>query len=85
MIRITQQNSAKDAKRYYATADYRSQGQENVGRWGGTQAFKTKEFDELRSPTRTQPHDKRCQTMTAADSCPLRPFVKGWTTIRSVH
>jgi hypothetical protein len=22
MIRITQQNSAKDAKRYYATADY---------------------------------------------------------------
>src|ERR1700733_9217964 len=35
MIRITQQNSAKDAKRYYATADYYSQGQEIVGRWGG--------------------------------------------------
>ena len=35
MIRITQQNSATDAKRYYATADYYSQGQEIVGRWGG--------------------------------------------------
>ncbi len=35
MIRITQQNSASDAKRYYATADYYSQGQEIVGSWGG--------------------------------------------------
>jgi conjugative relaxase-like TrwC/TraI family protein len=35
MIRITQQNSAKDAKRYYATADYYSEGQELVGAWGG--------------------------------------------------
>src|SRR5271156_3606218 len=35
MIRITQQNSAKDAKNYYATADYYSEGQELVGSWGG--------------------------------------------------
>ena len=35
MIRITQQDSAKDAKRYYATADYYSEGQELVGCWGG--------------------------------------------------
>src|SRR3954463_1541170 len=35
MIRITQQDSAKDAKRYYATADYYSEGQELVGSWGG--------------------------------------------------
>src|SRR5271166_5599672 len=35
MIRITQQASAKDAKRYYATADYYSEGQELVGSWGG--------------------------------------------------
>ncbi len=35
MIRITQQNSAKDAKRYYATADYYSEGQEIIGSWGG--------------------------------------------------
>src|SRR5947207_9259399 len=35
MIRITQQDSAKDAKRYYATADYYSEGQEIVGNWGG--------------------------------------------------
>jgi conjugative relaxase-like TrwC/TraI family protein len=35
MIRISQQNSAKGAKSYYATADYYSEGQELVGRWGG--------------------------------------------------
>src|SRR6266478_999846 len=35
MIRITQQDSAKDAKRYFATADYYSEGQELVGLWGG--------------------------------------------------
>jgi conjugative relaxase-like TrwC/TraI family protein len=35
MIRITQQDSAKAAKSYYATADYYSEGQEIVGSWGG--------------------------------------------------
>ena len=35
MIRITQQGSAAGAKRYYATADYYSEGQEIVGAWGG--------------------------------------------------
>jgi conjugative relaxase-like TrwC/TraI family protein len=35
MIRITQQDSASGAKRYYATADYYSEGQELVGSWGG--------------------------------------------------
>lgn len=35
MIRITQQNSASSAKRYYGTADYYSEGQEIVGCWGG--------------------------------------------------
>src|SRR6202163_1350588 len=35
MIRITQQNSASSAKRYYGTADYYTEGQELVGSWGG--------------------------------------------------
>src|ERR1700678_4480683 len=35
MIRISQQDSASSAKRYYATADYYSEGQELVGSWGG--------------------------------------------------
>ncbi len=35
MIRISQQNSAAGAKRYYATADYYLDGQELVGQWGG--------------------------------------------------
>jgi len=35
MIRITQQDSPEGAKRYYAKADYYSEGQELVGSWGG--------------------------------------------------
>jgi conjugative relaxase-like TrwC/TraI family protein len=35
MLRITQQDGAKEAKRYYASADYYSEGQEIVGSWGG--------------------------------------------------
>src|SRR5271155_5803578 len=35
MIRITQQDSARAAASYYATADYYSEGQEIVGCWGG--------------------------------------------------
>ena len=38
MIRISQQESASGAKRYYATADYYSEGQELVGLWGGKAA-----------------------------------------------
>src|ERR1700688_1481382 len=35
MIRVTQQNSGAAAKKYYATANYYSEGQEIVGSWGG--------------------------------------------------
>jgi conjugative relaxase-like TrwC/TraI family protein len=35
MIRVTQQNSGAAAKKYYATADYYSEGQEIIGCWGG--------------------------------------------------
>src|SRR6266851_3633923 len=35
MLRITQQDSAAGAKRYYASADYYSEGQEIIGSWGG--------------------------------------------------
>lgn len=38
MIRISQQDSAKAAERYYATADYYSEGQEIIGLWGGKAA-----------------------------------------------
>jgi conjugative relaxase-like TrwC/TraI family protein len=35
MLRITQQVSADAAKQYFATADYYTEGQELIGRWGG--------------------------------------------------
>jgi len=35
MIRVTQQNSGAAAKKYFATADYYSEGQEIIGSWGG--------------------------------------------------
>ncbi|MGL5098148.1 MAG: MobF family relaxase, partial [Planctomycetia bacterium] len=35
MLRMSQQNSAAAAKRYYAAADYYIDGREPVGRWGG--------------------------------------------------
>src|SRR5580704_16881461 len=35
MIRISQQDSAGAAKKYYSTADYYNEGQELVGSWGG--------------------------------------------------
>src|SRR5436853_6866443 len=38
MIRVMQQNSGSAAKKYYATADYYSEGQEIVGSWGGKAA-----------------------------------------------
>src|SRR5882672_8827566 len=38
MIRVTQQNSGAAAKKYYATADYYSEGQEIVGSWSGKAA-----------------------------------------------
>jgi conjugative relaxase-like TrwC/TraI family protein len=40
MIRISQQDSAGAAKKYYSTADYYSEGQEIVGLWGGIAASK---------------------------------------------
>ena len=35
MLRISQQDSATAAQRYYASADYYSEGQEIIGSWGG--------------------------------------------------
>src|ERR1700719_3321618 len=37
MLRVTQQDCAKGAKQYYASADYYSEGQELICSWGGKQ------------------------------------------------
>ncbi len=55
MLRITQQTSSEAAKDYYASADYYTEGQEIVGRWGGEGAkmlglegrVESKEFNRL--------------------------------------
>src|ERR1700730_3594422 len=38
MLRVTQQDCSKGAQRYYASADYYSEGQEIIGSWGGAGA-----------------------------------------------
>ena len=38
MLRVTQQDNAAAAKSYYSKADYYTDGQEIVGRWGGRAA-----------------------------------------------
>ena len=45
MIRISQQDSAGAAKKYYSTADYYNEGQELVGSWGGKLVFPIPEFE----------------------------------------
>jgi conjugative relaxase-like TrwC/TraI family protein len=40
MLRIAQQMNAKSARRWYATADYYSQGRGIVGSWGGKAAYR---------------------------------------------
>src|SRR5437016_5406021 len=38
MLRVTQSENSQGAKRYYATADYYTEGQEIVGLWAGKAA-----------------------------------------------
>jgi conjugative relaxase-like TrwC/TraI family protein len=67
MLRITQQDSAKDAKRYYASADYYSEGQEIIGSWGGKGA----ELLGLNGVVDREAFDLLCDNQHPADGRPL--------------
>ena len=67
MLRITQQDSAKDAKRYYASADYYSEGQEIVGSWGGKGA----ELLGLHGVVDRDSFDRLCDNQNPRDGKPL--------------
>lgn len=67
MLRVTQQDSAKDAKRYYASADYYSEGQEIVGKWGGKGA----ELLGLHGVVDRVSFDRLCDNRNPADGKPL--------------
>ncbi|OWK47336.1 MobF family relaxase [Fimbriiglobus ruber] len=59
MLRITQQQSADAAKRYYSTADYYSEGQEVVGNWGGEAARRL----GLHGPVDKAAFDRLCDNL----------------------
>src|SRR5882724_9755447 len=67
MIRITQQDSAKDAKRYYASADYYSEGQEIIGSWGGQGA----RLLGLEGVVDRFSFDRLCDNLDPRDGTPL--------------
>src|SRR5207248_2849486 len=67
MLRIIQQASAKDAKRYYASADYYSEGQEIVGAWGGIGAQQLGLDGIVDQPS----FDRLCDNLDPATGRPL--------------
>src|SRR5947209_1629902 len=77
MIRITQQESAKDAKRYYATADYYSEGQEIVGCWGGKGASRL----GLEGTVDKQSFERLCDNLDPRTGKPLTVRTRSERTV----
>src|SRR5271156_1146602 len=77
MIRITQQESAKGAKSYYATADYYSEGQELVGAWGGKGAARL----GLEGPVDKFSFDRLCDNLDPRTGKPLTVRTRSERTV----
>jgi conjugative relaxase-like TrwC/TraI family protein len=77
MLRITQQDSAKDAKRYYASADYYSESQEIVGSWGGKGA----ELLGLHGVVDRESFDRLCDNQNPKDGRPLTVRTRSERTV----
>jgi conjugative relaxase-like TrwC/TraI family protein len=89
MLRITQQYRAADAKRYYASADYYSEGQEVIGSWGGKGAERLglkgvvdKESFERLCDNLSPLDGKQLTARTRADRTVLYDFT--WSVPKSV-
>src|SRR5438270_1455368 len=67
MLRITQQDSSQGAKRYYASADYYSEGQEIVGSWGGEGARRLGLEGVVDRPS----FERLCDNLAPSDGKPL--------------
>src|SRR5882724_11585670 len=77
MIRIRHQNSASSAKRYYATADYYSEGQEIVGSWGGKGASRL----GLEGTVDKASFERLCENLNPTTGMPLTVRTKTERTV----
>jgi conjugative relaxase-like TrwC/TraI family protein len=77
MLRITQQQSARDAKGYYAAADYYSEGQELVGLWGGKGAVRL----GLEGTVDKFPFDRLCDNLHPQTGEPLTVRTRSERTV----
>lgn len=77
MLRITQQDCSKGAKRYYASADYYSEGQEIVGSWGGKGA----ELLGLQGVVDKESFDRLCDNQNPVDGRPLTVRTRSERTV----
>src|SRR5271156_4281332 len=69
MLRIRTVTNASDAKHYYTEADYYSQGQETVGKWGGKLAG----ILGLSGAVDQERFDRLCDNINPVDGEPLTP------------
>ena len=77
MIRVTQQNSADGAKRYYAAADYYVAGQELIGQWGGKGAARL----GLQGTVGKQAFEQLCDNINPQTGQPLTVRTRGERTV----
>ena len=77
MIRISQQKSAQAASSYYSTADYLSEGQEIIGRWGGKGALRLGLEGTVDKPS----FDRLCNNLHPQTGAPLTVRTRGDRTV----
>ena len=77
MIRVTQQNSADGAKRYYAAADYYLGDQELIGRWGGQGAARL----GLQGTVGKEAFEQLCDNINPQTGHPLTVRTRGERTV----
>jgi conjugative relaxase-like TrwC/TraI family protein len=77
MLRITQQQSSQGAKKYYATADYYTEGQEIVGAWGG----RASERLGLKGEVDRASFDRLCDNLDPRDGKQLTALTRSDRTV----